>query len=266
MLAYNWILELPNSLLWFMSVVFFALYSCGIWAGIKLLRGKKYHNEISSISHTLITGMLVPTSLTIAFIANEVWKVNEQAKATVAKEAMIANDSLRLIKQLPPTLGQPTLSSFNHYIEAVIKDEWPLMKHPKISELAEESLNLLVFDVMHLQVNVQDPFQKKLLNNLQSNLDILKVTRDERMILADYHVSSLKWFSLLVLMSICILTIFDIHYHSQRSTLKSFILVIFSFSTISFLILVHDRPLSGSTGYQPTGLKHVLKSQTNLLK
>lgn len=258
---YNWLLRFPDWLVWLACLVFFSVFcTCILWL-TKLLWAKYLDNKSpSTLNNAMIGGMFVLTSFTIVFIANDVWKINESAKNIVSKEAIVAYDTLRVLKQLPGETSNDLQDQLLHYFDTLIQHEWPLMQDSQASPIAEEKLNNLLFTLYPIKVANADANTALLLRDLKSNLDELKNVRDQRLIITDYRVRPEKWFCLLLLMSLCVFSVCDIHQHSRSGTRKSLLILIFGFSTVSFLVLVNDRPFTGTTAIQATGLKQIVQS------
>ncbi len=262
MQIYNLLFDIPDPLLWFCCVAFFLGLSCLLAGGIGLQRRRHALARNSQLSHTLISGLLVPIGLNMVFLANDVWKENEKGQAAVEQEAEAVADSLRILRLLPDNIRDPLHPLLTTYIDEVIGREWPKMANGKPSGEVESLLDRLSVQAasagsgMDAQ-NARVPAQLALLN---SYVQQVRNARDVRLLVSGYHISLLKWLSLLLLMSICMYVIFDVHYHIRNELTKAIILISLSFGTISFLILVNDRPFTGSSIIEPDRLRQIQKS------
>ena len=262
MRIYNLLFEIPDPLLWLCCVAFFLGLSCLLVSGIGLRRRRHAHARNSQLSHTLISGLLVPIGLNMVFLANDVWKENEKGQAAVEQEAEAVADSLRILRLLPDPIRNPLHPLLASYVDMVVDQEWPKMASGESSndvESLQDKLSVLVAsagnatDAQNARVSAQ-------LSLLNSYVQQIRNARDVRLLVSGYHIGLLKWLSLLLLMSICMYVIFDIHYHIRNELTKAIILISLSFGTISFLILVNDRPFTGSSIIEPDRLLQIQKS------
>ena len=261
MRLYNLLFEVPIIASWILCTVFFLCMSGIIVLIIRLQRRNSTSPRSSALSHTLISGLLVPIGLNMAFMASDVWKENEKGQAATEAEAGAVSDALRVLKYLPPDINTDLRARLQAYVNAAIDDEWPSMNRDTVSERTEAALDALTIQAVRITSEVRaDAYvgsQMKLLNDY---LTQVRKSRDERLNVATYHINPQKWLVLLILLSVCMYVIYDIHYHTRQELRKAVVLISLSFASISFLILVNDRPFTGSSIIEPTHLRQIQKS------
>ena len=258
---YNSLFNIPTFATWILCTVFFLCLSGIVILIIRLQRRNSTSPRSSALSHTLISGLLVPIGLNMAFMASDVWKENEKGQSATENEAGAVVDALRVLKYLPPDINAALRVRLQTYVNAAVEDEWPSMNRDQTSEPTEAALDILTVEASKFTTEVQDnayvASQMALLNDY---LTQVRKSRDERLTVATYHINPQKWLVLMILLSVCMYVIYDIHYHTRSELRKAVVLISLSFASITFLILVNDRPFTGNSIIEPTHLRQLQKT------
>ncbi len=260
MQLYNLLFDIPNFFSWVLCTVFFIGMSGLIILIIRLQRRNSRTPRSSALSHTLISGLLVPIGLNMAFMASDVWKENEKGQTATEKEAGAVSDAFRVLKYLPPDINGQLKTRLLAYVGAAVNDEWPKMGHDQISEKTESALDGLTVEAAKTAIEVRDnAYVSSQMALFNTYLHQIREARDDRLNVATYHINPQKWLVLMILLSVCMYVIYDIHYHTRDELRKAVVLISLSFASITFLILVNDRPFTGSSIIEPDHLRQIQK-------
>ncbi len=204
----------------------------------------------------------MPIGLNMAFMASDVWKENEKGQAATEQEAGAVHDALRVLRHMPEQINADLRAHLIAYVNTAVQDEWPRMGRDQTSEHTEAALDVLTINAARTAIDVrQDPYVSSQMALLNTYLKQIREARDDRLNVATYHINPQKWLVLLLLMSVCMYVIYDIHYHTRPELRKAVVLISLSFASISFLILVNDRPFTGSSIIEPEHLQQIQKTQ-----
>ena len=259
---YNLLFHIPTFLAWILCIIFFLSLSGLVVLIIRRQRSNHTSPRSSALSHTLISGLLVPIGLNMAFMASDVWKENEKGQAATEQEAGAVHDALRVLRHMPEQINADLRARLLAYVNAAVQDEWPRMGRDQISEQTEAALDVLTINAARTAIEVrQDPYVSSQMALFNTYLKQVREARDDRINVATYHINLQKWLVLLILMSVCMYVIYDIHYHTRPELRKAVVLISLSFASISFLILVNDRPFTGTNIIEPEHLRQIQKTQ-----
>lgn len=259
---YNLLFDIPNFLVWVLCLFCFLGMSMFVVLIIRLQRKNSTSPRSSALSHTLISGLLVPIGLNMAFMASDVWKENEKGQAATEQEAGSVGDALRVLRHMPEEINKDLRARLQTYVNAALQDEWPRMGRDQASEMTESALDVLVINAAKTAIEVRDdPYISSQMALLNTYLKQVREARDERLNVANYHINMQKWLVLLILLCVCMYVIYDIHYHTRNELRKAVVLISLSFASITFLILVNDRPFTGSSIIEPEHLRQIQKTQ-----
>lgn len=262
MQLYNLLFDIPVFVSWVLCILFFLGMSGVVVLVIRMQRRNSSSPRSSALSHTLISGLLVPIGLNMAFMASDVWRENEKGQAATEKEAGAVSDALRVLKYLPSDINADLRARLAAYVNTAVQDEWPRMGRDLVSEQTESALDVLTINADKIAIEVsQNPYVSSQMGLLNTYLQQVRQARDDRLNVATYHINLQKWLVLLILLSVCMYVIYDIHYHTRSELRKAVVLISLSFASISFLILVNDRPFTGSSIIEPDHLRQIQKSQ-----
>lgn len=125
----TWIYAIPAWLFMTASVCGACGLACGLLA---LVRSRISRNE--QITHNDVAGpilTLIGTVLAVmmSFMVVGVWQEFDNAAQTAQQEASALSDLHHLADAYPPALRNKVQSEVDRYINLVVYDEWPLMRH-----------------------------------------------------------------------------------------------------------------------------------------
>ena len=207
---------------------------------------------------TMLSGILLPTGLVIAFVASDIWQHDAEGRTAVEQEAMAVSDSLRIAKLLPPDLQLQVTGVLNDYILEVIENEWPLMSEGRSSQVAEEQLQALMATSVSLEVEHPEIQMQRVSEALRRYTMDIERARNQRLLVSQDHVLTTKWVAVLVLLFVAACVVSELHLGQRRPLTLSLLLFSLGFGATLYLIASFDRPFTGNTVIEPTTLSTML--------
>ena len=206
------------------------------------------HNHLSIPIGAFIGTVATAWALALGFVAADIWAVGSKADQATSDERSAI---VRLIGTAnSPAINAPQLrEALINYRTAVIDDEWTknINLHPVASvETALQNIRNEIFAIS--QSDIPTPIISHLLNDF----DILQNSRNLRLAVGTTSVDAYKWYLVLALTLMTIMTIASTH--ADRTRAGSMALTIFSFSaTLCLWILaIHANPYQGLEKLEPT--------------
>lgn len=255
---------LPSGLLFIVCVLLTGLLAFSASASMWLLRLVWPNRHKSTMVSTMISGVLLPTGMVVAFVASDIWQHETKGRTAVEQEAMAVGDILRVAQHLPPELREQVVGLTDDYIREVIEVEWPLMAKGQASRHAENSLDALERMSIHLEILAQDvgPPQSILLRqsakDLRHYMQQVDIARNQRLLVSHSRVASTKWTAVLVLLFVAACVIYEVHQTQRRALILALGLFSLGFGATLYLIASYERPFSGATMIEPTSITLLL--------
>src|SRR5262249_22155349 len=103
------------------------LVSAAIYATVRVLAKGEVARGFKGIAPGLLSPLGVLFGLLVVFTASEVFTDNQEANATVNREATGLRAALVLSESLPRDQGAHLRAQIDHYIQEVTTREWPMM-------------------------------------------------------------------------------------------------------------------------------------------
>jgi uncharacterized membrane protein len=195
----------------------------------------------------------VMLALLTGFVANDAWERQRQASRVVQSERANARAVYDLsIATVSDMSG--IRASLAAYLDAVVKDEWPIMAATGgSSQQAGAALARLLQAVADPKVGTESGAAAQ--STLLEAVMTLRSARGERLALADAQGDETKWLTLLVLAGLTLVALALIHAEKPRA--QATVLLIFSAAMISTLglIALHERPFDGPMALGPDALR-----------
>lgn len=205
-------------------------------------------NHLSIPIGAFIGTIATAWALALGFVAADIWAVGSKADQATSDERSAI---VRLIGIADsPVINAPQLREvLIQYRTAVIDDEWTknINQHPALS--VEKALQNIRNEILLMgKRDVPTPIITHLLNDL----DILQNSRNLRLAVGNSSVDAYKWYLVLSLTMMTIITIASTH--ADRIRAGSVALLIYSFSaTLCLWILaIHANPYQGLEKLEPT--------------
>jgi hypothetical protein len=221
------------------------------------------NRQKTSMVNTMLSGILLPTGLVIAFVASDVWQQETKGRAAVEQEAIAVADTLRIAQHLPAELGSQVTGLTNDYIRNVVEEEWPLMARGQASLKAESLLDALEQTSVQVDAQAQDAGAAQI-GMAQAAKDLRRYTqqvesaRNQRLLVANSRVMTNKWAAVLVLLFVAACVIHELHATQRRPLVLALTLFSLGFGATLYLIASYDRPFPGATIIEPESLTLML--------
>lgn len=187
-------------------------------------------------------------ALALGFVAADIWAVGSKADQATSDERSAI---VRLIGIADsPAIHAPQLrDALIQYRTAVIDDEWTknINQHPAPS--VEKALQHIRNEILLMG---KSDLPTPIITHLLNDLDILQNSRNMRLAVGNSSVDAYKWYLVLSLTLMTIMTIAATH--ADRIRAGSVALLIYSFSaTLCLWILaIHANPYQGLEKLEPT--------------
>lgn len=212
----------------------------------------------TAIVATMLSGILLPTGMVIAFVASDVWKNDERGRIAVEQEATAVSDSIRITKHLAVHAAAPIKERIRLYVQAAVNDEWPLMSEGRYSELTELALDDLMVAAVRMEVDADNFGEAIAGQELRKYVTRIEIARDTRLRIAETRIRAPKWLAVFILLFVSACVIAELHLNFRRALVISISLFSLGFGVTIFLISSYDRPFTGRASIQPLALKQVV--------
>ncbi len=196
--------------------------------------------------NTMLSGILLPTGMVIAFVAADIWQQDAKGHIAVEHEASAVVDVLRIAKFLPGDRRESVTGLIDDYIREVVENEWPFMATGRWSLVAENQLEALIIASVELE-------------ELRRYAQNIERARDDRLLIArSPGIMSAKGAVVLMLLFVAACVLCELHLSQRRPLVLSMLLFSLSFGATLYLIVSFDRPFMGTNQIQPESLSLLL--------
>ncbi|WP_322998272.1 hypothetical protein [Castellaniella sp.] len=211
------------------------------------------------MTSTMLSGILLPTGLVIAFVAADVWQQETKGRTAVEQEAIAVADVLRTAKHLPAELREQVTGLTSDYIREIVEEEWRLMARGDSSSKAENLLDVLEQTSVHIDIQARNAGAARVgmeqaARDLRRYVQQVESARNQRLLVANSRVSTNKWFAVLVLLFVAACVIYELHATQRRPLALALALFSLSFGATLYLIASYDRPFTGATIIAPESM------------
>lgn len=237
-----------------------ALAAAGAMMAVSLLWPNR---QKTTMVNTMLSGILLPTGLVIAFVASDVWQQETRGRTAVEQEAIAVADVLRTAQHLPAELKDQVIGLTNDYIRNVVEEEWPLMALGQASGKAESLLDALEQTSIQADVQARDAGADQVgmaqaAKDLRRYSQQVEASRNQRLLVADSRVMPTKWAAVLMLLFVAACVIHELHATQRRPLALAMALFSLGFGATLYLIVSYDRPFTGITIIEPDSLTLML--------
>ncbi len=255
---FDFVYNLPDWALFVLSVAEVgAICACALGL-MRLLRRIWPERHGANLVSTMLSGILLPTGMVIAFVAADVWQTDAKGRSAVEHEAIAISDTLRVARFFAPEARETILADINNYIREVVEEEWPLMAKGQASDTAENLLEALVVTSVRVEDGAQGLGQRRAAQELRRYTLEIERARNQRLLVAHQHVSFTKWFTVLMLLFVSACVMAELHMAHKRPLHVSLGLFSLGFGAALFLISAYDAPFKGVSNIEPTSLATLL--------
>jgi hypothetical protein len=260
---FDFIYDLSDGMLFIVCVAMVALITVLAAGAMAAVRVAWPNRQKTSMVNTMLSGILLPTGLVIAFVASDVWQQETRGRTAVEHEAVAVADTLRVAQHLPVDLRAQVTGLTTDYIREVVEEEWPLMATGQSSQKAESLLDALGQTSIQVDVYAKDAGPERIglqqaAEDLRRYATQIEAARDQRLLVASSRVVTTKWTAVLVLLFVAACVIQELHATQRRAMVLALALFSLGFGATLYLIASFDRPFTGATIIEPGSLTLML--------
>lgn len=196
-------------------------------------------------------------ALALGFVAADIWAV-----AAKADQAMI--DERSAIERLIGIASSPEINALKlkealtGYRTAVIEDEWAGNNNIRPVQSVEVALQEIRNNVLVLGGSY---IPAPILTHMLNDLDILQDARNVRLAVGTTSVDPYKWYLVLLLTLMTVITIAATHADRPRAGNAALIIFSFSATLCLWILAIHANPYQGLEKLEPTLLLSNATSQ-----
>lgn len=211
------------------------------------------NNEIAGFKFATV-GVLY--AVLLAFVIIVVWEKFTDAEVNVVREAGAAENLYRLSQGLGDVDGGDLRNVVAAYLKAAVNDDWPAMDSgiPGASPAAKQALDA----IYRMLSVVNDERHRVVVLEIFRELDQMTEARRSRLIAAEGAVPNVIWLVLLGGAAVTITFTFFFGMESLRAQTVMTALLAFLIFAELLIVVVIDRPFTGSVKVHPTALAEVL--------
>lgn len=254
-MIYSW-LELPVPvLLAVLSTCFVALAVLLVLLSF-VLPTSQVVRSFRGVVAPFVGTVAVVFGILLGFLANDIWDRERRAAAAVRSEA----ESLLAIAKLAETFGlphEPITGALRSYVETVVHDEWPSMRHGNSALSAEVALDRLLRTIAAsdmAKMSGEADLHRLLID---AGLGV-RAARNERLRLSNDGSAELKWLLVLALAVTSQIAVAVVHLESPRPQIAALTLWTASLIFVIGLLAVNEQPFAAANAIEPTPLLRVL--------
>lgn len=214
------------------------------------------NNEVAGFKFATV-GVLYAVLLAFAIIL--VWEKYSDAEGIVAKEAGAAAAIYHLSSGLDETKAAALRSALTAYLRSAVADEWPAMEDQTESMKTHQLLASLYKTVI---ASATPQNSTPLVAEIFNQLDALTQARRSRILAAEGTVPGILWVVLFLGATLTIgFTFFFGTRNLRAQMLMTTLLSVLVFSEL-FIIVVMDRPFTGTVKVGPEAITDVINEHT----
>ena len=245
---YAWAYSLSEAALLLLSLFAVACVSALAMVSVAAYRGSPRRAKASSMPPAFVTAIVLPVSVILGLLVNDVWRNYNDAQNGVLREAATVADATRAIAQLPPDSAQQLGALLEEYVKVDLKHDWEVYQTRQNPVETHSALNQMEFLVEQLQIQLHgNPVTMSALKVLTDDLSDLERLRKTRTYLSVGRIDNPRWFVLGLLLLCCVGLLTEVSYGQTRNHLVIVCFFSLSYGALIYMLLTHDRPFSGST-------------------
>lgn len=257
---YDWVYTLSEAGLMLVSLL--AVLAIGVLASlvVALYRGRPGRAKPSSMPPAFITGIVLPVSVVLGLLVNDVWRKHDEAQDVVLQEAAIVADLVRVIHLLPePAAGEMGALLYS-YVHGDVPADWRAFGTRRLPSATRSALAEMTLRTPQLQRQHRgDAATSYALGLLAGDIAALDKTRKRRINLSQGRMDNARWFVLALLLFASLVLLVEVVYGQRRNHLLVLVLFALGYGALAYMVLTHDRPYTGATiaSHAPIGSAYV---------
>jgi hypothetical protein len=198
--------------------------------------------KCEGVAPTLLGLPAILFSLTVALLASSIWDNYNMANKSVRNEALGLATIIDLAQTIPSLKDSTLVNNAKTYTQSIIDDEWiTLSDHGQPAESTKkhfEALRSSTFQAINLLNNNAES------KALMHAVEIVNDSRKARLSFVSFNVHPIRWYAIIVLAVLVLLTVALIHPAKPKV-----LLIAMGISTITLLIPICTLALTLSSPY-----------------
>jgi len=244
----DFVYMLPPGGIFLLILTLVGAVAYGIHRIFMLKRVQSAAGELSKISTAVgsVSGAIFALSMT--FLANAVWNMEDRARETINAEA-------RAISVMDIYLGSLTIPAQDGMARLLadygtaVAGEWDKMGEDGAGAAAEQALRGIYAAVID---GLSQGDQNRLLQQrLLGALDNLSIARQQRLSIAQDYVSGSQWILVTGLAIVLLVVMAASHADFRTASRVTLAALVVAISIMLFVIILHDRPFIGYNALTP---------------
>ncbi|MBC8717065.1 MULTISPECIES: hypothetical protein [Brucella/Ochrobactrum group] len=238
----------------YVSFLAFTLFGLCIYCiGYSALHILSHHakNDILSVPiGAFVSTIATAWALSLGFVAADIWAANSKADQATSEERSSIS---RLIGAASPEiLHAPELAAtLIEYRQAVVKDEWENNSNIEPAHSVEVALQNIRREIVDLaKTSVPTP----IISQLVHDFDELQDARNTRLSVGATSVDMYKWYLLMALTVLTVITIASTHADRARAGVKAIIIYSITAAFCLWILAIHANPYQGIERLEPSQL------------
>lgn len=246
-----------------MAVVVFlvtASAALAIQAVVMRLAGDHRIRWLRALSPITVTPLSMLFGLIVSFLAAQVWTESDRAHAAVTREAMALRSIVVVAGGLPEPAATSLRSLVRHYVDEVVRKEWPAMANRSAAfdlvTAAEDEAFQIALSIRP-DTAAHAVAQREIVASLRKALD----ARQERIVISRSTINWIKWTVVAVLAFLLLLTVAVVHGENRAAALTALTILAVAVTAAAVLIASHSRPFTGQISVGPELLLQVIPKE-----
>ncbi|MEI8393610.1 MAG: DUF4239 domain-containing protein [Rhodospirillaceae bacterium] len=197
-------------------------------------------------------------ALNLVFLANDTWIAHDRAQSAVYQEASALSSIMVVAKLLPDPAKTNIMTIVKQYVSDVVDIEWDKLSRREIEYSTYNDIDALVSIVMDRSVSeeVNGNTHKYIISQLEK----LKESHLQRVILSKTHINSLKWLSMAFLGFITMISIVMVHVDQVKAELIAVLIFASAATPTAVIVLIQGNPFQQPTALVSSPISCVVKS------
>ena len=216
----------------------------------------RYHDGVNDAVSGTVQAIGVFYGITVGLIAVGVWNTNSNAADMVAKEAASIGALYRDVSGYPAPLRDELQSRLREYTHFVIEQAWPAQKQGRVVDGNTRILDSFQDSLMKFEPS--SPGQTALHGETLRAYNVLVTCRRQRIDAVGAGLSLVMWMVIWVGAAISIGVAYLYMIEDWRIHFIMVALMAGFLAMVIFMIVINDRPFTGSHGIPPTSYQLIL--------
>jgi hypothetical protein len=198
-------------------------------------------------------------AILVGFVIVSLWQDQAEAREAVSSEASTLQDIVSISRVLPPDDANGIRAAVRSYCQAVVDEEWALLRRGSTSPRAEARAQAIFSAVT--AVDSSGPVATTLQSSMIGSVRDFAARRNHRLELADVRLPGELW--LLVILATFVLIVLVSGFESDGpSDIRTTLVIAGMMGMLLFAIVALSYPFSGDVSISPEPFVAVARSLT----